>query len=605
MSASSWNVTLQFSAAYALFALSFYASLSVGVLSVASVASGAVGGFLFAGLVSPTGGNAVAYLFLGAASGGVLAFIVSIFLLRLSSHFIAFATISLILVTNVVVLNIGPTGGVAGKVVPGPFGWPHLLITLAVCSWIFHRLQRSRLGLAAAVIREDPLVGSVLGINPRSVQRLGFVLAGIVGGVGGVLLAGLLRYIDPSTYYLPLAFTALAAVVLGSAYHWQGAIIGAVVFTVLPQVLSDYLSTDFDQVVNGVLIVVIIIFLPGGLWDIRRFATRAWRRPSVLEPGPLIARVAGGEQLVTLTGGQGAHDGVLDGAHELVEAIEDHVPGHHAEPVPAAPLAAAIEVDALSRSFGGIRAVHELSFSVPRDLIFGIVGPNGAGKTTVINLLSGVYAPDGGAITVLDETVTGWAPHRIARLGVARTYQNIRLSPGMSTLDTIMAGAYARGHSNVLSIVAAMPSERRERRGFAEEARDLMDRVGITTPPERVAQTLAYGEQRRVEIARALASKPKVLLLDEPTAGMNARESAALGDLCRELVATGLTIVLIEHNMRLVSEYCDTALVMHLGELLAEGRPRECLARDDVQAAYFGRRTDAARIQALRGVRLN
>ena len=615
MNLSGWETEIQFALVYSIFALSFYAPLSAGVLSVAAISSGAVGGFLYAGLAPASPGLALLGLLLGGLAGGVLAALLSYPLLRLSSHYLAFATIALILVTNIVVLNATrATGGVNGRIAPSVLNWPYSLATLIVCSYIFWRIRASRLGLAAAVIREDPLAGGGIGINTRSVQRVHFVMGGVFGGFGGVLLASLLQYIDPTTFYSPLAFTCLAAVVLGSAYHWQGALIGAFVFTLLPYLLQSYLSPNVDQVVNGVVIVAVVVFLPGGLFEVRR-----WLHVGMLRRG------SAGTVAVAGHAADAAAPAAVDEPKQdepeaarqtpvaalLLAGGEGGIsPADVPSPAPpdgaAAPAAIAVRISGLTKVFGGLRAVSDLSLEIPAGSVFGILGPNGAGKTTLINLLSGgVIRADQGSISVLGQEVTGWSSHRIARLGLARTYQNIRLSPGLSTLDTVVSGAYARRKSNIFSVITALPSERQERRVYADEARELMTDVGIGSPPDLLAQTLSYGDQRRVEIARALASRPSVLLLDEPTAGMNARESAALGDLLRELASKGLTVVLVEHNIRLVAEYCDRAAVMQTGTLLAEGEPADCLAREDVQRAYFGRRADAERIQSLRDVRFH
>lgn len=614
MNLSGWETEIQFAIVYSIFALSFFTPLSAGVLSVASIVSGAVGGFLFAGLAPSSLGMALLSLVVGGIGGGLLAAVLSYPLLRLSSHYLAFATIALILVANIVVLNATSlTGGVNGKIVPPILGWPYQLGALVVCCWVCWRMKASRIGLAAAVIREDPLTGGGIGISTLSVQRLHFIVGGVFGGFAGVLLASLLQYVDPSTYYSPLAFTCLAAVVLGSAYHWEGALIGAFVFTLLPYLLQSYLSPNVDQVADGAVIVAVVIFLPGGLFEVRRWlpvgALRRVRLPTATAPAAAVPAAA--DRL----------EDAADGTRSTVDSPEAGQPlpvvclQEASEPEPGCGArrfdgglpgtAIAVRTAGLTKVFGGLRAVDSMTLDVPAGSVFGIVGPNGAGKTTLINLLSGVIKADEGTATVLSQDVTGWPSHRIARLGLARTYQNIRLSPGLSTLDTVVSGAYSKRHSTIVGVIAAAPGERRERRVYAEQARELMAEVGIRTPPERLAQTLSYGEQRRVEIARALASRPSVLLLDEPTAGMNARESALLGDLIRNLASKGLTVVLVEHNIRLVAEYCDWAAVMHSGALLAEGEPAECLAREQVQRAYFGRRADAERIQSLRVVRFH
>ena len=263
----------------------------------------------------------------------------------------------------------------------------------------------------------------------------------------------------------------------------------------------------------------------------------------------------------------------------------------------------AVDIVGLTKAFGGLKAVSDITIQVPHRRIHGILGPNGAGKTTVLNMVTGFISPDDGTISVLGDEVTHLPPYQIARRGVARTYQNIRLFAGMTVLETVVAGAYLRRSSTLAGAIFLSPRERRERREVRARARDLLDRVGIRADHDALAETLSYGDQRRVEIARALATDPRVLLLDEPTAGMNDAESHEIGELLVELRDSGLTLILIEHNMRLVEEFCETVSVMNSGAMLAQGAPTRCLEQDDVKEAYFGKRSDAARIATLRRAR--
>lgn len=268
-----------------------------------------------------------------------------------------------------------------------------------------------------------------------------------------------------------------------------------------------------------------------------------------------------------------------------------------------APELPAMSIHGLAKAFGGLRAVDDLSFDVPPHAIFGLLGPNGAGKTTVLNLVSGLMPSDAGTVKVFGDHVEGRPAHRVAAAGVARTYQNVRLFPGLTVLETVVTGFYRRRNAKLWQSVLCMPSERRERRDVEEQARALLTRVGVSAPPERLAESLPYGDQRRVEIARALATEPRVMLLDEPTAGMNDVESDALGQLLVNLCDEGLSLVLIEHNIKLVLNFCSHAVVMNFGELITEGTPRECVENEEVQAAYFGKQSDAERVQAVLGVR--
>lgn len=264
--------------------------------------------------------------------------------------------------------------------------------------------------------------------------------------------------------------------------------------------------------------------------------------------------------------------------------------------------ASILEISDLRRSFGGVKAVDGLSMSVPRGSIFGLMGPNGAGKTTVINLITGFFRPDVGSITFDGVDTTRLPPHRIAAMGIARTYQNVRLFEGMTAVDQVVAGRHSRRSSRAWQSILCLPGERRERRAAEAAARELLDRVGLKRHDD-LANHLSYGEQRRVEIARALATDPSLLLLDEPTAGMNSVESAGIGALMEQLRDEGITILVIEHNMSLILDHCDLALVQNFGQPIMTGTPQECVNDPRVQEAYFGRKSDAERVNALRELR--
>lgn len=263
----------------------------------------------------------------------------------------------------------------------------------------------------------------------------------------------------------------------------------------------------------------------------------------------------------------------------------------------------AVDIAGLTKTFGGVKAVADVTIKVPTGRVHGILGPNGAGKTTVLNMISGFVRADDGHVRVFGDDVTRMQPFNIARLGVARTYQNIRLFPGLSVIETVIAGAYMQRSSTIAGAILMTRAERRERKAVRERAAELLEMVGCTASHSTLAETLSYGDQRRVEIARALATTPRILLLDEPTAGMNDVESEQVGQLLVRLKELGHTLILIEHNMRLVEEFCESVSVMNSGVLLAEGAPTWCLEQDDVKEAYFGKRSDAARIATLRRVR--
>ena len=292
---AAYRSTVAFAIVNSFFALSTYAVLSAGILSFATVTYAAFGGFLGARLVLMTGIDPMLALPAAAAAGALLAYVIALIFLRLESHWMALASLALILITRVVVINVpGVTGGVNGMSVPMPPPLALLGLLLAVAIVVFWRLTVSWYGIAAQAVREDPAVASSLGIAPRSIQTIAFAISGAVGGLGGMLLAAVLQFISPDTYFVNIAFTMIASVVLGGSYHWVGAIIGAAVFTALP-VITQAIVPDIQDVANGVVLLLIMIFLPRGLVDPRAIRLRMTAGRAVAqEPAPASARAARG-----------------------------------------------------------------------------------------------------------------------------------------------------------------------------------------------------------------------------------------------------------------------------------------------------------------------
>lgn len=247
-----------------------------------------------------------------------------------------------------------------------------------------------------------------------------------------------------------------------------------------------------------------------------------------------------------------------------------------------------LKVDGLTKYFGGVAAVKDVSFTVPNGTIYALIGPNGAGKTTVFNLITGVLAPDRGSITFEGRLLNGLRPSQIAAAGISRTFQNLQLFSGMTVLENVMTGAYLEGRVGFTRSMFRKPGISREDREIMAWARELMADVGLEEAASYAAAKLPFGRQRLVEIARALASRPKLVLLDEPAAGLNTVETKELVRFLNKLKASGLTMVLVEHDMETVMETADSILVLNFGEEICQGTPEEVQADPEVIRAYLG-----------------
>ena len=247
-----------------------------------------------------------------------------------------------------------------------------------------------------------------------------------------------------------------------------------------------------------------------------------------------------------------------------------------------------LEIRNLSKSFGGVHAVQDVSFAIKEGSIHSVIGPNGAGKTTLFNLITGVYTPTRGEIVLRGENVAGLSPDALARRGMSRTFQNLQICLNMTAIDNVMVGAHLRLNQNLFASMLRLPSVRKADRVCRDEAAQLMDFVGVGQYVDADSSQMPYGALKRLEIARALAARPKVLLLNEPAAGLNHTETGEIEALIRKVAQSGVTVVLVEHDMKLVMNLSDHILVLDYGKKLAEGTAAEVRANPDVVAAYLG-----------------
>jgi branched-chain amino acid transport system permease protein len=493
-------------------------------------------------------------LAMGVAVAGGFGLILGFASLRLGGHYLAMVTISFQQILTLVLTNwIDVTHGPDGiKSVPRPSGltggdaYLSVCIVAAVATTLYAwRLKTSRLGRAMQAVRDNEIAASTCGIDVFQTKIAAFGLSAVLGGIGGGLFAGAFSYISPDQFTFAESIVLLTMALLGGVQSPFGALLGTGLLVMLPEWLR-FLRQVYLAVYGGAVI-LIMVFMPDGLWG---FAATRFRR--------VDRSIAGDVAPLPLLGQTGA-------------ASEEVV----------------LRIAGLAKHFGGLKALDGVDIAVRRGTVHALIGPNGSGKSTFINVLTGLYKPTAGTISFCGADITGLAPHKRTRAGLARTFQNIRVFRGMTVLENVMVGAERPGND-----VAGHPGP------VVERALAALEFVGRRQDALRPVGQLSYGHQRHVEIARALAGNPQTLLLDEPAAGLNMTEKGELGELLKRLKGHGLTILIIDHDMHLVESIADHITVLNFGRRIADGLPGDVLRHPDVIAAYLGAPTEPNRHEA-------
>jgi ABC-type branched-subunit amino acid transport system ATPase component/ABC-type branched-subunit amino acid transport system permease subunit len=532
----------------------FAGQLAIGWVALLTLGA-YVTSVLAAGTVLPPLSPYLALMVAGAA-GALVGVVIGLPALRLRTFYFAMATLGFATILSQIALAwqsvTGGGVGVAGPIFGGAFGstwgfYYFCLAAAALCTWLSANLAASRFGRALLALRDADVAAEASGISKPLMLVSVFLFAGATAAISGGLFASLQTYITPDAFTFDLSILFFMAILIGGRGSILGPLLSTVLLTILPEIAAPLAA--WSTFLYGGLLLAIVLLVPGGIANMLDFAGR---RP--LETRPAIAPALGMLPALLVTARQPA----------------------------------TLRLAGIVQSFGGVRAVDNLSLTVMPGKIHGLIGPNGSGKTTVLNVISGFYTPDAGTVRLGDATLRSGAPATRAGAGIARTFQKPRIVGDATVLANTMVGGTTLGRAGFIEAMLNLGRHRGDEKLLRQRARLALRAVGLADLAEIRAERLRHTELRFVEIARALVSDPAFLLLDEPAAGLSSDEIECLGSLITAISRMGVGVLLVEHHVDLVFGICDRVTVLNLGRELAAGTPAEILANQEVNDAYLG-----------------